>query len=362
MLPALVSLPGGTTSAQDTKAVQIQTDDVTCLAYSRDSQLLAGGGMDEKVRLWDMRNNQLRSTLAGPKGWVLCVAFAPDGLTIAGGSADGNIYLWDVKKSKLSKTLEGHNGRVLSLAYSPDGATLVSSSTRPPMVGEGGKTRGQLKLWDAATGKLKQTLLDQDGDVGSLAFSSDGKLLAVSLEPPQKGNGFCGVKLFDPVTGREKQSLPYDQGFPAGVAFSPDSKYLASGGGHCKPVERGCIPTGEIKLWDLDAGKAIRTFTGQDNGYFSSVAFSPNGRTLLSGAAGKGRGTGAISETKLWEVQTGKLLWSEEGDWGFVWAVAYSPDGASIASCDGGSLKLSDPERGTLREVLFRTSQKAIRR
>ena len=96
------------------------------------------------------------------------------------------------------------------------------------------------------------------------------------------------------------------------VAFSPDHRRLVSGS-----------LDSEVKLWNLDSGDVLRTFQGQ-TGWIDSLAFSPDGRTVASGTA-----TGAV---KLWNVISGELERTLQDNTGKVNSVAFSPDGRILAS------------------------------
>jgi len=82
------------------------------------------------------------------------------------GSDDNTVRLWDAATGALHQTLEGHSSAVRSVAFSPDGKQVVSGSYD--------KT---VRLWDAATGALQQTLEGHSSKVSSVVFSPDGKLL-----------------------------------------------------------------------------------------------------------------------------------------------------------------------------------------
>ncbi|KAH8778279.1 WD40-repeat-containing domain protein, partial [Hyaloscypha sp. PMI_1271] len=97
-------------------------------------------------------------TLEGHGGRVWSVAFSHDSELLASASDDKTVKVWDAATGTLRQTLEGHGGRVWSVAFSHDSELLASASDD--------KT---VKVWDAATGTLRQTL-EGYGDVRSLSF------------------------------------------------------------------------------------------------------------------------------------------------------------------------------------------------
>jgi WD40 repeat protein len=107
--------------------------------------------------------------------WLLCRAFSPDGRMMATGGSDATIRLWDIGSREVQATLLGHHGEVMSLAWSPDGKVLASRS----------KEDHTVRFWDVAA---RQELgeIDEPGEhVVHLMFSPDGTTLAGYLNSPR---------------------------------------------------------------------------------------------------------------------------------------------------------------------------------
>ncbi|HEV8587834.1 MAG TPA: caspase family protein [Pyrinomonadaceae bacterium] len=275
---------------------------VNSVAFSPDGKILASGGYDSTVKLWDATADRELRTLSGHTGPVDSVAFGPDGKILASGSGDTTIKLWDAAKGKELRTLSGHTNAVLSVAFSPDGKILAS-----------GGADNTIKLWDVATGRELRTVSDYLGC--SVAFSPDGKILA--------GSEDATIKLWEVTSGTELRSLSGHSSGVNSIAFSPDGKMLASGS-----------DDKTVTLWDVAKGKELVTLSGHTNDIYS-VAFSPDGKTLASVSL-------LPTMIKFWDVATGKELRTLSGL--SVSSVTFSPDWKTLAS--GGDIGLWDMATG----------------
>jgi WD40 repeat protein len=147
------------------------------LAFSPDGNLLAVGGSDRKVKIWDLQVQPRRQlTLGKHTDIVWSVAFSPDGKILASASQDGSVKLWDVEKHTLIATLTGQATSLLAMAFSPNGKTLASA-------GSAADGSGLIELWKVDVDLRGDTrsptpLIGHTAGVRSLAFSPDGKLLA----------------------------------------------------------------------------------------------------------------------------------------------------------------------------------------
>jgi WD40 repeat protein len=137
-----------------------------CVAISPGSKVVASGGSDSTVTLWDRESGKELQRLSGQTGNVLSVAFSPDGHHLASAGGDGSTRIWNVLTGESLYTLSGHVGAVMSAVFSPDGKFVVS-----------GGADNTVRFWDATTGQNLETLGVHSG-VWQVAFSSDGKYLA----------------------------------------------------------------------------------------------------------------------------------------------------------------------------------------
>jgi WD40 repeat protein len=221
------------------------------------------------------------------------LVFSPDGKTLAAGTSPqdrrgqemapgGLIETWDVNSGKLAASFKGHRGYVQAVAYSPDGTRLLSSSRYPTGMPPREVWKGELKLWDVASGKEQAALGGECAQVWSVAFGPEGNLAA-------SGGDDGAVRLWDVSKGQEVASLPGHNGAVYALAFSPDGKWLVSGGGN-RNGER--VP-GELKVWDVTARKEVEALTGHGEPVVA-LAFDRGGTKLASGDTG-----GVV---KLWTV------------------------------------------------------------
>ena len=150
------------------------------------------------------------------------------------------------------------------------------------------------------------------------------------------------MKVLDLSTGNELPAPTPHNDWVCSVAFSPDGKLLVSAGGsEFKPERNGGKTTGQVKLWDVTAGKELGELTGHTNKVFSAV-FSPDGKTLATGSADQ--------TVRLWNVATRKQRAVLEGHADAVWSVAFSADGKTVASASADrTVKLWDAATGKER-------------
>jgi WD40 repeat protein len=252
--------------------------------------------------------------LKGHTDWINKVIYSPDGTRLATASRDHTVKVWDAAKGKDLLTLKGHAGNVKSVAYSPDGKKLASTS------GKWHKDKklwqGEIKIWDAASGKELQTLAGHSDEIESVAYSPDGKWLASAGKDRT-------IILWNAASGKEVNTLKGHGGEIESIAFSPDSKFLASVGGLMETKDKKTFTeSGELKIWDVAAGKEFKTLKAASRA-LTSVVYGKEGKVL---AAGSFDGT-----IHVWDPATGKeaLTWkAPEG----VLALAYSPNSQRVAS------------------------------
>ncbi|HZT58913.1 MAG TPA: WD40 repeat domain-containing protein, partial [Pyrinomonadaceae bacterium] len=175
---------------QPLRVLRGHTGNVGVIAFSPDSKLLASGGADNTIRLWDWETGQQVRAFEGHTGYVSALAFSPDGKLLASGGNDRTVGVWDVASGRPLNTLNGHKGRINALAFGPDGKALAS----------GANADETLRLWDVQTGKLLQSFGGSPNGATEVAFSADGAALATWWKTERKDQNV--IKLWRADSGR----------------------------------------------------------------------------------------------------------------------------------------------------------------
>ena len=290
---------------------------VQSIAFSADGRTLASGSLDETIILWDVADGSKLATL--PSHELGCLAISPDGHTLTYVGSDHAVIFWDIASRKMMNYHIPLRGKKTSLAYSADGRSLALACDR------------SIFIWDITAGSMRDSYIEKVGGVNRIAISSNERYFAT-------GDWNYAVTLWDFIGGMKIYSIP--SGAWGNITFSPDGSMLT--------LFNGNMPSS----YDVTTG--VKALTFPDNNSFvgsgvmqAPLHYSPNGKMLVSVASVTGRALADYKVINLWDSANGARLHSLTGHTAAVNCAAFSPDGRVLASGSSDtSIILWDTENG----------------
>jgi len=358
--------------------------------------------------------------LAAHIGTVNTIDLTADGKFIATGGDDWHVKIWSMPDGKPVHTLKGHLQRITAIAMSPSGAFVISAAnervtriwkipgpdakSKPSSVQKyfksssvavaadesyalAGTIKGQIKILDLPSGKVRRTLTGHGGTVRGLRFSSDGEILM--------SWSTTSVRLWSMPEGRLLRAFAVDKRDPVSAAeITPDASYLSVAtlrGSATIPALSGLMPLLDatpfttptetqgrrlpvvpassrysdvlsltagvesdwfaagtkfktVRLWPVDSAekkKILRKHTKP----VTALTPTPNGQHLLSGSRDK--------SVILWTMPDGKFDASLKGHPSSVRDIAVTPDSRYAAVSSAGSVVIWDLEKRKIHTHLF---------
>ncbi|NEP41628.1 MAG: WD40 repeat domain-containing protein, partial [Okeania sp. SIO2H7] len=260
---------------------------VTSVDFSPDGQLLASGGVGDRVIIWSTSGDKILEWRANQNS-INSIMFAPDSNYLITSGSDGTIKFWSLSGEQiLEKSLDSTH----SISLSSDGKFLASATINNPV-----------RLWNLSTiplGISPGLVVGETGLVRKVSFSPDGNFLATL-------DGKSKIKLWNLLEG-ESKILDVEA---ISMSFSSGEKQVLA----------TATSNGEVQLWNVPKAKLIEEFQTL---YLDTklVRFSPDGEIIAT--------VGIDGIVRLWNL-AGRQLAQFEFEENVV-SISFSPDGKFLA-------------------------------
>ncbi|KAJ3161796.1 hypothetical protein HDU86_006567 [Geranomyces michiganensis] len=235
--------------------------EINCIQMSPDGSLIATGGNDKRVILYDAHTGGIKSTLSGPVQSVMSIAFNNSSELVMGTSNDNSAKLWNVATGRLKHTLTGHIGKVFAAKFTDSGRVISGSHDRT------------IKVWDLQRGFCADTIFTLSSCNDLCLLNGDGTLIA-------SGHLDNNVRIWDTRSKGLVKEISVHFGQITGVAMHPTQNALLT-----------TSRDNTLKLIDLNTYHTSATYSHDSyrpGMNWTKSAFSPDGGHIASGSGDGG--------------------------------------------------------------------------
>lgn len=293
--------------------------------FSPDDKYIVTAAGDNNVKIWDVASGKIVHTLEGHTDIVVAAVFSFDEKYIITASADKTIKIWDRLTFKLLYNLVGHTGKINTIDLSSDGETIVSAAADSTAI-----------IWETKTGKLLHRLEGHTNVVLSAQYSPDGNFIVTKAPTFSVTDSIGSIKIWEAKTGKLAHNIKGNFSYGKHIQFSSDSKLLA-------------VPhVFTVNVYDLTSGKLSKVLTGYSDLFWSNVS-SPDG-TLMLRSSGNGACINKISVT---ETQSGNIRFVKDIPCDMVFKAVFDLSGKYIVTAlSDSTAKIFDSNSGALLYTL----------
>jgi WD40 repeat protein len=278
------------------------------VAFSSEGQKIATGSWDGELKLWKASSGNLLRTICSDTNLVFWdVAFSPDNRQIITGCGDGWVRVWAVDTGRQILAFSGHNTAPVLSVSFSSDGRKILSS------GEDGTA----SVWDAGDGANLFRRQERHRLVRAV-FSPDGQCFATASEDALRSTAEdAPITIWDATDGRKLLTLPGQVGGVSNLAYSPDGRHIVSGG-----MGRTAV------IWDTSTGRMVHSLDGHSDQVI---------RVLFTGGRNARVITGCFDHTsKVWDAATGQELVTLRGPV----IAAVSPTGRHFVTVDDPPVKV----------------------